>query len=287
MSQYRQFLPLSLLLLLGACYQPTEDCLDPEAVNYSVVADRNDPAKCLYPELRLAFRHRYTQGDTILPLGLRDSVYYDQLGQPFRINQLRYYLSNIRLVFEDGSESEMERFIEVELPQASGGFALRPVEDNFALVSPRTTRNYVPGRLRRSGRVSELRFALGIEGLVNLANPESFPDNHPLRLVDSTLHFNLDSGYVFQYMEIFRDTIAADTIPLPLRVGTTPYLQEIRLPLPFEKIRGFHTLITLEVDYSLWFSGINARQDSPQALIQKIVANQAQSFRVQAVELSN
>lgn len=283
-----KYLPtMSLLLLAGACYEPIEGCLDVDAVNYDVAADRNDAALCNYPELRLAFQHLYAKGDTAYRLGLLDSVYYDQQGQPFRINTVRYYLSNIHLVFADGSEEELEESIEIEIPQAGGGILRRTIEDNFALVSPRVSRNYILGQLRRAGEVQEIRFFLGLQGLANQALPPSFPDNHPLRLVDSTLYFNLDSGYVFQYIEIFRDTIAADSIPVPLRIGTTPYLQEIRLPVNFEKLRGFHTLITLQVDYSRWFSGINARQDSPQALIEKIVANQAQSFSITAIELSN
>ncbi|HQU58527.1 MAG TPA: hypothetical protein PLU64_05005, partial [Saprospiraceae bacterium] len=168
-----------------------------------------------------------------------------------------------------------------------GSTLLREVEDNFSLASPRVTQNYTIGTLRKSGEVREIRFDLGVAGLANQAGPASFPDNHPLGLIDSSLYFNQDSGYVFQYIELFRDTIAADTVPATLRIGTTPYLREVRLPVSFTKARGYHIQVNMQADYSYWFQNIDARQDSPMALIDKIVANQAQGFSILDIELKD
>lgn len=279
-AKWAAFLALALTALLGACYEPREGCLDVEAVNYDFQADKNDSGECVYPELRLTIRHVYSKGDTAYRLGLSDSVYYDGQGRPFRINAVRFFLSNFHLVFADGREAGVEESIEIGIPQPDGSLLYREVEDNFSLANPRVSQGYTIGELRETGELQEVRFALGVEGLANLAPPGSFPGNHPLGLADSSLYFNQDSGFVFQYIELFRDTLASDTIPVVLRVGTTPFLQEVRLPASFTKTRGYHLRITMEVDYSRWFGNIDVRQDSPAALISKIVADQAQAFSV-------
>lgn len=278
---------LALAVFLPACYEPVTGCLDVEAVNYNLEADKNDSEECAYPQLRLALQHRYSKGDTIYPFGLADSVYFDAQGNPFRINNVRFYISNFHLIYTNGQEKEVEETIDVLIPQADGTDLLRAIEDNFSLISPRVSQNYTIGTLKESGTIQAIRFAVGVEGLANIAKPESFPESHPLSLRDSSLYFSQDSGYVFEYIELFRDTIAADTIPLELRIGAPENLRVVQLPVDYEKSRGFHLLLALQVDYSRWFGNINARQDSPEQLAEKIVAGLAQSFSIVAIVLQD
>ena len=158
---------------------------------------------------------------------------------------------------------------------------------NMHMTDMRQTEYSTTNLIGRGGPTLENARALFRAGLANQAGPASFPDNHPLGLIDSSLYFNQDSGYVFQYIELFRDTIAADTVPATLRIGTTPYLREVRLPVSFTKARGYHIQVNMQADYSYWFQNIDARQDSPMALIDKIVANQAQGFSILDIELKD
>lgn len=276
-----------LIVGLPACYEPVEGCLDVEAVNYDLDADKNNSEDCTYPKVRLALQHRYSKDDTLYRFGLVDSVYLDAQGNPFRLNNVRFYISNFHLIYTDGQEKEMDETIEIQIPQPDGTDLTRTIKDNFSLISPRVTQNYTIGTLKESGALQEIRFAVGVEGQANVANPESFPNGHPLSLLDSSLYFNQDSGYVFEYIELFRDTAAADTIPVVLRIGAPEYLREVRLPVDFKKTQGFHLLLTLQVDYSRWFGNINTRQDSPEQLTEKIVANLAESFSVVAAALQS
>ena len=278
---------LALMALLPACYEPVEGCLDVEAVNFNLEADKNNSEECVYPKVRLAIQHRYSKDDTLYRFGLVDSVYFDAQGQPFRLNNVRFYISNFHLIYTNGQEKEVAETVDILIPQPDGSELSRTIEDNFSLASPRVTQNYTIGTLKESNDLQEVRFAVGVEGLANLAKPGSFSGTHPLSLQDSTLYFSQDSGYVFEYIELFRDTTAADTIPEVLRIGTQPYLQEVRLPVSFKKSQGFHLLLTLQVDYSQWFGSINARQDTQEQLIDKIVANLAQSFSLVAVVLQD
>ncbi len=284
----RRIISSSLLLWavlsLAGCYEPIEGCLDVNAVNYDLRADRNNSEDCVYPQLRLSVQHRYTKQDTLLRFSL-DSVYLDRQGNPFRLGSLRYYISNFHLVFQNGQEVGVEEMLEVLITQPDGTTSPRLIEDNFSLVSPTITQNYTIGTLPEAGAVQEIRFAVGVEGLANRAEPNSFPETHPLSLQNGSMYFGPDSGYVFHRIELFRDTIATDTIPEVLRIGTEPYLREVRLPASFKKERGFHLAVTLQVDYKLWFGGIKVEQDSPEQLIEEIVSGLAQSFSVVSVQL--
>ncbi|MFM9946750.1 MAG: MbnP family protein [Saprospiraceae bacterium] len=283
-------LMLCCTLLLPACYEPKEGCLDAQATNFELDADEACPDCCEYPSLQLALRHRivlFGQEDDRFST---DSVYYDGSGQPFRFKNIRFYLSNVRLVRSDGSVAMVSDTIELNLYDPSGAPRKATVEDNFLLANPLFEQTYTIGAFRESGSSFEkIRFAIGVEGIANEAIPDSLPDDYPLGRIEETLdlHFNQDSGYVFSHIELFRDTTAADTIPVVLRIGTLPYLRTVELSFPsggFTPTDGFNTLVTLQVNYVERFQSLNIRQDTPAQMIEKIVQNLANSFSVIAIE---
>ncbi len=283
-------LMLCCTLLLPACYEPQEGCLDAQATNFDLNADEACPDCCEYPSLQLALRHRIVLIGQEEGRFSTDSVYYDGSGQPFQFNNIRFYLSNVRLVRSDGSVAMVSDTIELDLYDPAGAPRKATVEDNFLLANPLFEQTYTIGAFRESGSSFEkIRFSVGIEGIANEAIPDSLPDDYPLGRIEEALdlHFNPDSGYVFSHIELFRDTTAADTIPVVLRIGTTPYLRTVELSLPsggYTPTDGFNTLVTLRVNYVDWFQSLNVRQDSPAQMIEKIVQNLANSFSVIAIE---
>ncbi|HMQ50274.1 MAG TPA: hypothetical protein PKA00_22785 [Saprospiraceae bacterium] len=278
---------LILMLILSACYEPREGCLDIEAVNYELDADKNTLEDCIYPEFRLQVAHRYSTQDTIFRFRLRDSIYYDDFGQPFRVNDLRFYLSDLKLLFDNGQEMMLEDELAVYIRQPGGTVEMQVLEDNFALVNPSITQNYVIGTSTNSGNIQSLSFTLGLDDPANQIIPDSLPASHPLSLRDSSMYLGIDSGYVFQRIELFRDTTAADTIPEVLLIGTPGYQQHYAVDVVAAKDRGFHLLLTLQVDYRVWFRGINVKTDSKAALIEKIVGNLPEAFSVVSIVQQN
>jgi len=283
-------LMLCCTLLLPACYEPKEGCLDAQATNFDLDTDEACSDCCTYPTLQLALQHRIVLIGQEAKRFSTDSVYYDGSGQPFRFNDIRFYLSNLRLVRFDGSVAMVSDTIELDLYAPSGAPRKATIEDNFLLANPLFEQTYTIGAFRESGSSFEkIRFAVGIEGIANEAIPDSLPDDYPLGRIEAALdlHFNQDSGYVFSHIELFRDTAAADTIPVVLRIGTTPYLRTVELSLPsggYSPTDGFNTLVTLRVNYVEWFQSLNVRQDTPAQMIEKIVQNLANSFSVIAIE---
>lgn len=284
MEKIRTSFLIYLCLLAASCYEAQEGCLDIEAVNYDFSADENVPEDCQYPELRLNIAHRYSTPDTIYAFQLNDSVYLDRNNQPFKIGDLRFYISNFKLLESDGTEAGVEETLTISIPQDDGTLLEEVIEDNYAIASPSLAQTFTIGTQRESFQVSGFRFTLGIEGTTNEADPEFMPDNHPLSYQDSTLYFSQDSGYVFNYISLFRDTTAVDTIPEILRIGTTPYLQEFTFSTDVKKNNGVNFQINLQVDYSLWFADIDVVTDDPALLIEKIFIGMANSFSIVSVE---
>lgn len=280
-------LPVFLLLILmwSGCYEPQDGCLDLEAVNYSFSADNNAPEDCEYPELRAQFIHVYSTADTVYNFRLRDSVYLDAAGNPFTVNRFSFYISDFELQRTDGTYLNVEEELELYLFDNDGNIVLQTVPDNFGLASAGNSGAIGLGTLREAADLQSLRFFVGVNGQANVAIADSIPAAHPLGLTDSLLYFNQDSGYVYQFVELFRDTTAADTIPEQLRSGTFANLQQIQLPVAGEKIPGFNLKVVIQVDYSKWLAGINVVTDSKAELQQKIVGNTAEAFSLQEIVL--
>lgn len=276
---------LALLFFAQACYEPQVGCLDVKAVNYDFSADENDPAECIYPELRLRFEHVYSYPDTTVSLRLRDTFYLDEADRPFRLNRFEFLLSDIRLRLTDGSTLEVDDEIAIYLESDEGRINEFFITDNFAFGSTTNSRDLAIGTAPAVGTVDALNFFVGVAGQANQAIPDSFPITHPLGLSDSLIYFNRDSGYAFQLLELFRDTAATDTIPELLRIGTNDNLQFIALPVGAEKQPGFHFRLTLQIDYRKWLEGINVETDTNAELAQKIVSNTAEAFSLSAITL--
>ncbi|NUO02053.1 MAG: hypothetical protein HUU01_15725 [Saprospiraceae bacterium] len=289
----RRNLNLGLMLccsmLLSACYEPTEGCLDARATNFDLQADEACSDCCEYPTFQLSLQHRIVLPGREFRFST-DSVYYDGSGNPFRFQNIRFYLSNIHLVRSDGTEAIVEDTIELNLFDPSGMPRKATVEDNFLLANPVFEQTYTLGSLRESdSNFEKIRFAVGVEGVANEAIPDSLPDDYPLGRIEETLdlHFNQDYGYVFNYLSLFRDTLSTNTTPVVLRIGTTPYLRVVELFLPpggFTPTDGFNTLVTLRINYVEWFQSLNVQSDTPGQMTEKIVQNLANSFSVIAIE---
>lgn len=285
LHQTLRFLVLTLLsaILVSACYERREGCLDIAATNFDVDADVACPDNCCtYPRLQLKFSHKVKSPDrdTFYNLVYNDSVYTVDGTNFFRINEIRFYISDVKLVQSNGQTVGVQDEVEIALP-GIGDTTYQTIENNFALVTRSSFAASVIGALRPEGNYVGIRFNVGVSTPANHADPLYFPNGHPLRVTaNSGMHWSVDSGYVFNSIALFRDTIASDTIPTILEIGTDDYLRTVNLDFPFTLREGFNAVITLRIDYLKWFEGIQIRTDSEATLIEKIVENVANSFTV-------
>lgn len=266
------------LFSLPGCYEPIEGCLDAAAANFDIDADEPCADCCIFPTLKLNFEHKYVKGDRVDNLVFSDSVYHDVNGHPFGLNSIRFYLSDLRLVRSNGTEVGVEDQLNLGIWTSNLDTMQVNIEDNFTLADPDVFGTKELGRIRTSGQFDRLRFKIGLSDVPNSAVVNAFPDellDHPLARED--MYWDFDRGYIFSRIELTRDT-AESTTPTILEIGTAQNLVTVDLSIAFEALEGFNIQVTLRIDYSKWFENLDIQNDTESILIEKIVANLANSF---------
>ena len=135
-------------LFFTSCFQPEEGCLDIEATNFTLSADRDcvqddntSDCPCTYPDINLVIEHVYND-QAYLP----DSVYQNNLGQTFRIRDIQFYMSDICLI---RSDSTVVKILDtITLIVSNGGELEKLVAiDDFTLVQNQRRINEVVSTL--------------------------------------------------------------------------------------------------------------------------------------------
>jgi hypothetical protein len=269
----------SLLLLLApaACTEPIEGCLDIEASNYQVDADNPCADCCIYPRLRLVFRHKqFVSPDTTINFSY-DSLYTDGAGNVFRIQDIRYYLQGASLIRPDGELTRTDDTVRLFFREPAGDTSSQVVEDHFFRMEADNFSSFSMGTFRYSGTFSGFRLFIGLEGSYADLIPELSPEDHPL--ADTSL-FVADTGFVLCRLEILPDTTAADTIPRIIRLFAPQPLHVLEENIPLEVPQGFGPVYSVQVNYAEWFDGVNVRQDPTEKIAQQIGQNLKNSFSV-------
>lgn len=272
-------------LLFGiSCYEPKEGCLDAEATNFDANADELCPNCCEYPTLSLSFLHKIATSDTTSTnLVYNDSAYTVDGTHFFKINQIRFYISDVQLIHTDGSLYTTTDSIELKIPQNSGDTSNISVPNNYILVDRNNFQDNTLGNFRKSGNFEGLQFQLGVIEPANHADPNQLSDNHPLSLQEESMHWSTDSGYIFNQIALFPDTIVTDSIVV--NYGTNEWLRPVSLQGTFFIPQGFDVTLVLQINYLEWFRNINFQTDTKPEMAAKIADHVAASFSFVEVKL--
>ncbi|MEM9920302.1 MAG: MbnP family protein [Bacteroidota bacterium] len=264
-------LALWLLSMLGACYEPEEGCLDVTATNFEASADEGCGDCCNYPVLQLQVSHGY--GDTTLRYG--DP--YDLDGQPFRIRQFIYYISELRLKNSSETVGVVDS-IQLSLPNSLP--SEQTIEDNFTIISPDFAKfSYDIGTFRSTSNFDSLRFFVGVTAPANEADVAAISTGSSDLAISSDSLYSESDGYIFNRIRFQKDTITgSDT--LMLEVVGTEQLVEIVLPFKEEITLGQPVCVKLRIDYKEWLKGIDFATDNQSDMISKIVSNTPDVFSV-------
>jgi hypothetical protein len=278
-------LMIGVLFTITSCYQKQEGCLDIRATNFDLDADIPCEDCCEYPDLRLKFLHREVLPDTINNIGYADSVYFDGAANAFRINSLKYYVSNIRLLASDGSEAAVNETIDIATPNGIITFI-----DDFLLVNGSLGSALTAGSFSTIKTFDKIRIFVGLDSDLQSVDPTTLPDDHVLAINQDTSMYDIQNGmYFLGNHEIFRDTTAIDTVPrsvaIPMFYGpvelTLDFPEAVSLP------EGFDMEITLQVNVPDWFATSDVRLISDQQLFTNIVSKMSETFSVVDVSVDN
>jgi len=272
---------LLLVCLLQACYEPTEGCLDTRATNFDLDADEACADCCTYPQLSLRFDNVWDYGDTIVALRL-DTFYLDAANNPFRLERIRFYWSNLRLQLSNGETLRLDDSLDVAIAENGDTTMISILDDIMLADINRASRTVSLGNLVPEGMLTGLQATFGIEDPTNKTVVTSVSTSHPLAQQERLMNFGAEFGYVFAKVEYFQDTIATDTILRAINIYGSDFLRELDLNLavPSSFVDGFDPTLVIEQDISRWFEGINVRLEDTVALKNQFVQNLTQSLQL-------
>ncbi len=273
-----------LLGLLPSCYEPESGCLDNEALNYSLDADRSCSDCCEYPSLRLDVQHRFTRDSLVQGILPSNTVHIDDFDQAFRFKSIRFFLNKLHLLDASGNPLMVEEELPLVVIEGSR-IRLDTVEDNFALVDVSNLSDYTIGTIRGGGQFNGLSFDLGLTDPASKADIDEVPVDHPLDAPE--LYLSDEEGYVFFKMELYRDTTQATLDSVSVQIDRTTSLPDFNFPIDFFLNPGFNSEVVLRINYADLLAGVNVRTDSAEEMYQKIVNNLTNSFLVIDVTADN
>ena len=258
-------LPIILLILsifaFSACMRE-EGCLDPDASNFAPGADKDCAAECCeYPKISLRF---FSDIDT-------DSFYTDAGTTRFRVNDVRFFIADVRLVQADGTLTGIRDTVTL---QPSG----EAVEDNYTITALNSF-SYEIGDVAGYGDFVGVRFNVGLDAAANAASPGQMPISHPLGIQEDTIYVSADAGYAFQKIDLSL-IAAADTTSQTFEVLGNDNLSTIVLTDTFSFAKSFDIEIQMDVDYRSLFNGIDFAADNDNLIIEKIVDNTPGIFSI-------
>lgn len=257
-----------LLLLVFSCEEETTGCLDTFAVNYSVGVDDACTGCCTYPVVRLAFNHKYSLDGELSNLIYGNTV-KDGSGNPFRIQRIAFYVSDIALETATGTTLAVEDELVVQAEVSPGRLTERTLKDDILRVDARDIATLTAGTFRGEGDLVRASMQLGLPELTDNLLQTSLPEGHPLVVQNDTSNLNPDGTYVVLRIDYFPDT--TQTARLESVVFSAPELSQVLgFPGTWVLPRGRQTLLVLTMDYAAWFREVDVRIQSPEAIREKI-----------------
>lgn len=277
LKNYTVVFTCGLMLLLASCESPTRGCLDIEATNLDVSADK--PCKddcCTYPDL-ICNVNQVFDGQS----WVQDNLYQNDHGDSFRIKSVAFYLSGFQLS-KGGTDYRITDTVTMKVFGTNPGDTLEEkFIDDYVLVKRFPVAQTV-GRFKPSGVFDQFQCQLGLEPASNNIVPRYAPLSHPLQKQSDSLWLNQDDKFVWMQIVLNKNTDAA-AVPDTLRFtaadfGGVPF--KITSTAALEHVTGFNFNFILLVDYGQMFSGIDFANTGSAVWKSKILANLSTTFDV-------
>ena len=270
-------------LYLSACNEDQkEGCLDYRYANFSVNADINCLDCCKFPELRVILRHRISQGDSLYPVIYKDQSYAFVQGDSFIIENLSFILSDFHLVDLEGGEVPVFDSLFVRTLNLQRDSVFYSFSNSFLIGNPNLFQKKKVAAIFHNGLgVKALRFTLGVKPPLNVLTPSEFPPNHPL-VVNQSYLYQKEKGYIFANMQLKRKAFPLES-STNISLSGSDFLNTIEVPVFTKAKAGYHQEITLEVDYAIWFKGLDFSKDPPEIIRKKWMVNLVNSFKIVTV----
>ena len=258
-----------LFFSLNACYETEEGCLNSFANNYSIGADNACDTCCVFPTFSLNLSHSF---DTLN--FNTSSVYEDDFGQAYRVEELKYFISSIQLSNADGMLVSPKDSIEISSLKGNEMVVLK-ANENYALVNQLSPR-FELGEMIANGAYNQIHFSMGLDPCFNHIDTASLEESHLLRVNKDSLYINKVEGFVFQRLRLIRDTSTMESILIEVS-GDDEY-EALMIPIAIQIDRGLDVSVSLKLDMKKWLQGIDVKNDQKNEILSKLKQNLGVAF---------
>lgn len=256
------FISTLFFVLFSACQEPLEACLDIEASNFDVRADRD--CCCIYPSLFIEVAYR--AGEVSFNL---NTPYELDNGDTVIFRRAAFYVSDLTIF--QGSQEFFPRdtFLIYRLDNTNQLDSSEYI-GNVSLIN-RTASDINMGQFTEPGFFDLVRFRLGLNETLNNQNIETLPRRSRLSIQADSMHtFTSDGGYLFLKFEVFVPSLdELFTLALTAADGDFVLLR----PIELISVTGVNKRFRLNINYLEWLRGIDFATDNPEQRKQKLIDN--------------
>ena len=157
------------IVLLMACNARERGCLDIEATNFDIEAERADNSVCEYPELYLDVVYAWGTEEVFIP----SEFYMNSLGQLFSVNEFHYLFSQFSIQRQDAVDLTVAERTQWYLKESGNVGTYIEAIDDFVYVD-RSRFQFELGTTEESGYANTYQFWTSV------------PDSLTPTVVDST-----------------------------------------------------------------------------------------------------
>lgn len=161
-------------------------------------------------EMSIDFSYLFS-GST--PVEIGTSMHSHTDGAQIRFDLANYYVSNIRLVPNTGTDVVFDTVLLIKASNAGQPFVLGEVP---------------------SGDYQSIKFDIGVDSARNHSDPSTYAVSHPLYPQSPSMHWSWNSGYIFLKIEGQIDTTATLTGPsvdYEYHIGLDNLKKEVSIPI--------------------------------------------------------
>lgn len=191
----------------------------------------------------------------------------------YQISTLQYYISNVRLTKDDGTDYAIDGIYEI----SKGSDIVELDLENIP-----------------AGHYHGVKFYVGVDSTTNHSDPTTYDASSALAPQSPSMHWNWNSGYIFMILEGEVDTTAdasgtANT-EFVMHLGMDNFLSDIALTSHFEVSSTAHPAVTINMDAEELIGGsidftsaddLSTHTMNNMPLANKLKANIANAFSVE------
>jgi len=259
----RWILLLTTIVTMASCGTNNEGCLDANATNFNVSADKN--CCCTYPQMGIRFE--FYNGDAVLS---SSNPLVDAGGDTISIQKLSFYVSDLHWILSNDEEKRSDKRLWLYLSPGNYNDSTRSIDDYYLIDAVNNVAKdftfYTPFTLKK------LRLTIGVADSALANQPRYMKNiNHPLAARTDSMYDYKAS--VYQTLRLAYVPYKSNGLSDTIYVSSSQARQSFDLDVSFPTVLGFDNYVVIRMQVHRLIDGIRFREDSKQVISEKLAVN--------------